>query len=172
MQHLQKTGGWGVLWLTSSLLISKLQHAILILKFKVLPRTTIIFALSFHSFTNCRFSIPFVLTFMHRMGGVPLPTFQRSNVQTWDALPFSPHHPPFLVLHLSTFNFRLSTPSPVTSHQSRVAIPLSQTVQPSAPSPMHIMSGVPHFSVRGIARSCCLGGRYEVKTPNDPHCCC
>src|SRR6266850_7733523 len=82
MQHLQKTGGWGMLWLTGSLLISKFQHAILILKLKVLPRTTIIFALSFHSFTNCPFSIPFVLTFMHRMGGVPLPTSQRSHVST------------------------------------------------------------------------------------------
>src|SRR5882724_12411060 len=46
------------------------------------PHTTIILALSFHSFTNCPFSIPFVLTFMHRMGGVPLPTSQRSHVST------------------------------------------------------------------------------------------
>src|SRR5882724_9101193 len=32
--------------------------------------TTIVLALSFHSLTNCPFSIPFVLTFIHRMGGV------------------------------------------------------------------------------------------------------
>src|SRR5712664_3993374 len=32
--------------------------------------TTIIFVASFHILTNCPFSIPFVLTFMHRMGGV------------------------------------------------------------------------------------------------------
>ena len=32
--------------------------------------TAIVLALSFHSLTNCPFSIPFVLTFMHRMGGV------------------------------------------------------------------------------------------------------
>src|SRR6267142_465262 len=32
--------------------------------------TTIIFVASFHIPTNCPFSIPFVLTFMHRMGGV------------------------------------------------------------------------------------------------------
>src|SRR6266446_1291137 len=30
--------------------------------------TTIVLALSFHSLTNCPFSISFVLTFMHRMG--------------------------------------------------------------------------------------------------------
>jgi len=34
--------------------------------------TTIVLALSFHSLTNCPFSIPFVLTFIHRMGGVGL----------------------------------------------------------------------------------------------------
>src|SRR6266436_4188390 len=28
-------------------------------------------SLCFHALTNCPFSIPFVLTFMHRMGGVP-----------------------------------------------------------------------------------------------------
>ena len=46
------------------------------------PHTTVILALSFHSLTNCPFSIPFVLTFMHRMGGVPLSTFQPSHVPT------------------------------------------------------------------------------------------
>ena len=34
------------------------------------PRTAVILDLSFLSLTNCPFSIPFVLTFMHRMGGV------------------------------------------------------------------------------------------------------
>src|SRR6266481_2869624 len=32
--------------------------------------TTPILVLSFHALMNCPFSIPFVLTFMHRMGGV------------------------------------------------------------------------------------------------------
>src|SRR6266404_9570841 len=32
--------------------------------------TTIIFVISFHILTDCPFSIPFVLIFMHRMGGV------------------------------------------------------------------------------------------------------
>src|SRR6267142_6352844 len=32
--------------------------------------TTIIFVASYHILTNCPFSIPFVLTFMRRMGGV------------------------------------------------------------------------------------------------------
>src|SRR6266404_2841231 len=37
-------------------------------------------ALCFHALTNCPFSIPFVLTFMHRMGGcTPLPTHKRMN---------------------------------------------------------------------------------------------
>jgi len=62
-------------------------------------------SLSFHALTNCPFSIPFVLTFMHRMGGVggsqavflkyyfnfpiaqtfrpwDFPTFRRSDVPT------------------------------------------------------------------------------------------
>src|SRR5882724_8324659 len=41
---------------------------------------------------NCPFSIPFVLTFMHRMGGVggapSLPTFKRFNVQRSTIYPF------------------------------------------------------------------------------------
>src|SRR5882672_11754781 len=36
--------------------------------------TTPILVLSFHAVTNCPFSIPFVLTFMHRMGGVGGPS--------------------------------------------------------------------------------------------------
>jgi hypothetical protein len=49
------------------------------------PLTSIPFVLSFHALTNCSFSISFLLTFMHRMGGVggaflfSLPT---SNLQT------------------------------------------------------------------------------------------
>src|SRR6266849_6607889 len=35
--------------------------------------TTIIFVISFHILTDCPFSIPFVLIFMHRMGGVGRP---------------------------------------------------------------------------------------------------
>jgi hypothetical protein len=34
------------------------------------PPTTVPFALSFHALMNCPFSISFLLTFMHRMGGV------------------------------------------------------------------------------------------------------
>ena len=79
-------------------------------------------SLSFHALTNCPFSIPFVLTFMHRMGGVggsqagflkyyfnfpaartapafgrpDAPTFQRFNVQTclrrFAAFPFPAIH--------------------------------------------------------------------------------
>src|SRR6267142_2315667 len=36
--------------------------------------TTPILVLSFHALMNCPFSIPFVLTFMHRMGGVGGPS--------------------------------------------------------------------------------------------------
>src|SRR6266404_522076 len=43
-------------------------------------------SLSFHTPTNCPFSIPFVLTFMHRMGGVGGPpniqTFKPANIPT------------------------------------------------------------------------------------------
>src|SRR6266404_6159569 len=46
------------------------------------------------------------------------------------------HHPRFLVFHLSTFNFRLSTTSPVTSHPS--CCPKPNT---APPSPMHIIIG-------------------------------
>src|SRR6266446_5332411 len=61
--------------------------------------------------------------------------------------------------------------SPVTSHQSRAAIPLSQTEQPSAPSRMLIITVLssPLF-VRGVARSRCLGGRHEGQAPHHPHC--
>src|SRR5712664_3035781 len=39
---------------------------------------------SFHALTNCPFSIPFVLTFMHRMGGVGgTPKFKPSNLPTF-----------------------------------------------------------------------------------------
>src|SRR6266850_1704088 len=69
MQHFQKTGGWGSR-LTRSLLTSKFQRAFPILELNPPLCTTIVLALSFHSLTNCPFSISFVLTFMHRMGGV------------------------------------------------------------------------------------------------------
>src|SRR6266403_3245559 len=43
-------------------------------------------SLSFHALTNCPFSIPFVLTFMHRMGGVGgtlnIQTFKPANIPT------------------------------------------------------------------------------------------
>jgi hypothetical protein len=53
-------------------------------------------ALSFHALMNCPFRKPFVLTFMHRMGGVGgipnLSTFQPSNVPTVLGLsPFFSH---------------------------------------------------------------------------------
>ena len=35
--------------------------------------------LCFHSLTNCPFSIPFFLIFIHVMGGTPLPVFQGAN---------------------------------------------------------------------------------------------
>src|SRR6266446_10545982 len=40
--------------------------------------TTPILVLSFHALMNCPFFIPFVLTFMHRMGGVGLPLLSSS----------------------------------------------------------------------------------------------
>src|SRR6266478_5108699 len=50
-------------------------------------------SLSFHTLTNCPFSIPFVLTFMHRMGGVGgppnIPTLRPANIPT---LPQSSAH--------------------------------------------------------------------------------
>jgi len=56
----------------------------------------------FHSLTNCPFSIPFVLTFMHVMGGcTPLPFFvpdvrtsQRSDVRRSKHLPHRSIAPP------------------------------------------------------------------------------
>src|SRR5882672_4783324 len=38
-----------------------------------------IVAISFHALTNCSFYIPFVLTFMHRMGVYPLTYFSTVN---------------------------------------------------------------------------------------------
>src|SRR6266403_4299454 len=78
---LTKNRGVGVLWLTSHPdfnVPTCNSHS----ETQGPPRTAIIPALSFHSFTNWPFPIPFVLTFMRRMGGVPLPTFQRSHVST------------------------------------------------------------------------------------------
>src|SRR6267142_1932341 len=66
------------------------------------PHTTIILALSFHSFTNCPFSIPFVLTFMHRMGGVPLSTFQPSHVSTCRRVT---SHQSRVTTHVPCYNF-------------------------------------------------------------------
>src|SRR6266446_2268898 len=59
--------------------------------------------------------------------------------------------------------------SPVTSHQSRTAIPLSQTEQPTAPSPMHIIIVRSSPLIRGIARSRRLGGRHEGQAPHHPY---
>src|SRR6266850_756060 len=55
-----------------------------ILELNTLRSTQSILVLSFHALTNCPFSIPFVLTFMHRMGGVGgtpnIQTCQHSNL--------------------------------------------------------------------------------------------
>jgi len=82
-----------------------------------LRSTKIIPALSFQPLTNCPFSIPFVLTFIHRMGGVlpsshigtqrlsgsvpitfpaPIETFKRANVPclaAWPAPSYTLDHP-------------------------------------------------------------------------------
>jgi len=60
MIDLQKRGVGGVLWLTNFLLSSAFHHA------AESPN----YPLHVQFLTNCPFSIPFVLTFMHRMGAV------------------------------------------------------------------------------------------------------
>src|SRR6266850_1238977 len=63
-------------------------HSILVLSFHPLMNCSLFSrekqSLSFHALTNCPFSIPFVLTFMHRMGGVGgtpnIQTCQHSNL--------------------------------------------------------------------------------------------
>jgi len=61
-----------------------------------------IVALSFHALTNCPFYIPFVLTFMHRMGGVqPNPIIHPAS---FVALPI-------LAVRLGGLPFQLSTPA-------------------------------------------------------------
>src|SRR5882762_1782182 len=78
MQHLQKTGGGRVLWLTSF----SCQNRRSFFSSPPFPREKQ--SLSFHALTNCSFHKPFVLTFMHRMGGVGGPpniqTCQHSNL--------------------------------------------------------------------------------------------
>src|SRR6266478_2587326 len=56
----EKHGGRGVLWLTSSLPVSAFHRV----------GESQNYPLHVQLLTNCPFSIPFVLTFMHRMGGV------------------------------------------------------------------------------------------------------
>ena len=55
-----------------------------ILELNTLLSAQSILVLSFHALTNCPFSIPFILTFMHRMGGVGgtpnIQTCQHSNL--------------------------------------------------------------------------------------------
>src|SRR2546422_366853 len=87
LQHLQKTGGRGVLWLTSFLCLPTFRAA----RGAVAAKGTCPSALGFLCF-----------------------------------------------LRVSALDSSLYR-SPVTSHQSRTAIPLSQTEQPTAPSPMHII---------------------------------
>src|SRR6267142_3373712 len=64
-----------------------------ILELNTLRSTQSILVLSFHALTNCPFSIPFVLTFMHRMGGVGgtpnIQIFKPANIST---LPLSSSH--------------------------------------------------------------------------------
>src|SRR6266404_8881551 len=70
MQHLQKTGGVGTPRGTPSSASAKIA----VLSFHALTNCPLFphakQSLYFHGLTNCPFSIPFVLTFMHRMGGV------------------------------------------------------------------------------------------------------
>src|SRR6266850_123726 len=116
-----KKEGGGVLWLNQ---LPPVKIAVLsfhpLMNCPLFPREKQ--SLSFHALTNCPFSIPFVLTFMHRMGGVggsqavflkyyfnfpaartapafgrpDAPTFQRFNVQTclrrFAAFPFPAIH--------------------------------------------------------------------------------
>src|SRR5580765_2749246 len=58
-----------------------------ILELNALRSAHSILVLSFHALANCPFSIPFILTFMHRMGGVGgtsnIQTFKPANSSTW-----------------------------------------------------------------------------------------
>ena len=61
------------------------------------PATKFQSLLCFQPLTNCTFSIPFVLTFIHVMGGcTPFPTFQPSNPPTSTHLRFLTSLPPYL----------------------------------------------------------------------------
>src|SRR6266404_9552193 len=70
MQHLQKTGGVG----TPRGTPSSASVKIAVLSFHALTNCPLFphakQSLYFHALTNCPFRKPFVLTFMHRMGGV------------------------------------------------------------------------------------------------------
>ena len=92
MIDLQKTGGWGAVMGNQLPLSSNVPTCNSHSETQGPPCTTIILALSFHSFTNCPFSIPFVLTFMHRMGDVSLQlrTFQRAERITSHESPVTP----------------------------------------------------------------------------------
>src|SRR6266850_2317563 len=147
MQHLQKTGGRGVLWLTSFLLsqrsdVPTFQRACKRPLFSIAstlfhfryPLTPLFATLT--KTTGCVPTISILKLNALRFTSTSVSTFRRVDVQT----------------------FR------------RLAIPLSQTEQPCPPSPMHIMSGLsPLLRVRGIALSRCLGGRHEGQAPHRPY---
>ena len=85
------------------------------------PRSNATSLLSFHTLTNCSFFNPFVLRFMHGMGGVYAPSsrfprLQGSSDIAPKLLPGAGPFPRFACnLQLSTFNLL-----PLASHQSRV----------------------------------------------------
>jgi hypothetical protein len=105
---------------------------------------TVIRALSFHALTHCPFCNSSLFTHMHVMGGgTPLTTPAARSFTT--------------VNSRCSYDF-----PPVTSHQSRVPIPLSPTPQTAVPSSVYILPVLScPFCFRRIAHSSRLGGRHE-----------
>jgi hypothetical protein len=93
MQHLQKTRGWGLHSVSqrSNVLTFK---CVLYIPDPVAGRVTILAQVTkfqpplyFHTLLNCPFSIPFVLTFIHVMGGcTPLHSIQCPYSPTFDGI--------------------------------------------------------------------------------------
>ena len=101
-------------------------------------------ALSFHALTHCPFCNSSLFKHMHVMGGcTPLTTPAARSFTT--------------VNSRCSYDF-----PPVTSHQSRVPIPLSPTPQTAVPSSVYILPVLScPFCFRRIAHSSRLGGRHE-----------
>src|SRR6266478_5331494 len=147
MQHLQKTGGWGVLLLTSPLCFPTFKRACKGPLFSI---------------ASTLFHFPYPVT--------PLLATLTKTAGCVPTIPILEHRPGRLPRSKSA---PLHLP-PVTSHDSPVTsrpIPLSQTEQASAPSLMHIITAASSLPLgpgdRSFPR---LGGRHEGQAPHHPYC--